>query len=535
MLNFEKVDNLMAQNSQNRTSTKPNFFQKFFWFCSGVDLDLLTGNYTEYPAPLKAEYNKYIGVGTAVFFTAVFASISASFALSFMEGSKWWTCMIFGIVWGINIFFLDRYIVATMRKEDNKWKEILYALPRILIGLVFAFTISVPVELSLFSGKIQYELSKSNQESVNYCEKVCDDKKSNITQKIAELDNQVKIKQSQQPEGYQVLISQQKNVEGQISQIKAEISKNERVIINNKIPNQDYPQSSNEEFIYNATAQKYINLNRIKNKDLSTQRTQLSKINSDIDEKYKKFQNEVNKLIVQNEQLKIPLMGDIKQITVQCPLDIAECRRVAKGNVDLLSRYDALGKAKGNWFSSIWWASFVIQLLFIFLELAPVLSKIIASKGSYDERIESLEAQEKLSASEKNNDINERLLDIQTENDKRKEIRNSSVEEERLKVATNFFEAQQKEDLEKLKIKEEINQKQKEEELLSLLKGKEISQQLEEAKATYNITIDTILRGEEAEKQLQKKVADYIANKQFEHLKKEIDSFFEKQKEGNKE
>ena len=297
--------------------------------------------------------------------------------------------------------------------------------------------------------------------------------------------------------------------------------------------NPDYPDASSERYLYNETARKYQYMNRHKNGELSSQRSQLSKINSEIQAKFIKFQEELDKLILQVEQQKVPLTQEIKRVTVQCPLDIAECQRVAQGNNDLLSRYDALGRAKGHWFSSIWWASFVIQLLFIFLELAPVLSKIIASKGSYDERLESLEAQEKLSASEKNNDINERLLDIQTENEKRKEVRNSNLEEERIKMATKIIKAQQQEDFERAKIKDEISQRQNEQELSALLKGQEVSQQLEEAKATYNITVDTILRGEEAEKQLQKKVADYIANKQFEHLKSEIDEFFSNQQNTN--
>jgi hypothetical protein len=524
----------MKQNSQNQTSFKPTFFQKFFWFCSGVDVDLLVGNYSEFPKPLKAEFNKYIGVGTAVFFTAVFASISASFALSFMEGSKWWTCMIFGVIWGINIFFLDRYIVATMRKEDSKLREILYAMPRILIGLVFAFTISVPIELSLFGGKIQDELSIYNTGRVSNCEKECNDKITNLSKQISELDNQIKVKQSEQPQGYQELLSQQKGIQGQINQISSEISRNETVIYNNRTSNANYPDISDERYILNETAKRYQYLNRIKSNEMSSQRNQLAKVNAEIQEKFKKFQEELDRLTVQVEQQKEPLKQEIVRQTTDCPKYIVECQRVAKGNVDLLSRYDALGRAKGSWFSSIWWASFVIQLLFIFLELAPVLSKIIASKGSYDERIESIESQEKLSASEKNNEINERLLDVQNENAKSQEIRNVSLEEAKQKAATLIYEIQQKENLVQSNVEEDINLKRKEQELLAILKSQEISEQLEEAKATYNISLDTIAKGEAAEKALQKKVADYISNKQFEQLKKEIDDFFETPKEVEK-
>jgi hypothetical protein len=519
----------MLQNSQNRIPSNPSYFQRFFWFCSGVDVDLLTGKYPDYPSPLKSEFNKYIGVGTAVFFTSIFAAISASFALSFMEDSKWWICLIFGIIWGINIFFLDRYIVATMKKETNKWKEIFYALPRIFIGLVFAFTISVPIELSLFNGKIQYELSKTNTGSVLECEKICNEKIINLNKQIEALDNQVRVKQEEQPQGYQALLIQQKGIQTQINQLSGEISQNDKIINNNRLDNPNFPQSSASKFTYNETAKKYQYINRIKSGELNNQRSQFSKIVTEIQLKFKKFQDDLDKFIVQKEQQKIILLQELTSVKDQNSKDKTECQKVAKGNNDLLSRYDALSKAKGDTFSSIWWACMVLQLLFVFLELAPVLLKIIASKGSYDERIESIEAKEKLLVSEKNNVINEKLLDIQNDNEKSKENRDSYLEEERLKVATNFFEAQQIQDFEKLKIQEALAKSVKEQELSTLLKVQEISQKLEEVKANYNITVDTIKSGEVAEKQLQKKVADYIADKQFNHLKKEIDDFFNNQ------
>jgi hypothetical protein len=132
-----------------------------------------------------------------------------------------------------------------------------------------------------------------------------------------------------------------------------------------------------------------------------------------------------------------------------------------------------------------------------------------------------------LITSEQNNEINEKLLDIESENEKSKELRRFSKEEENIKLATKLFETQEKENLEKSRLSDEIAQRKNRQELMAILEGKGISTQLEEAKATLNITIDTILSGEEAEKQLQKKVADYIANKQFEHLKNEVDDFFD--------
>ena len=69
-------------------------------------------------------------------------------------------------------------------------------------------------------------------------------------------------------------------------------------------------------------------------------------------------------------------------------------------SVDLPARLEALGDISyfsfnpvdENFFgNTIWWASFVITLLFISLETAPVVVKLLTKRGSYDEMIDRIE------------------------------------------------------------------------------------------------------------------------------------------------
>ena len=99
--------------------------KQFFWMCSGADPDLLN----ESP---KSEQIKYAGIGGTVFFTAIMAFISGSYAL-FTVFDNMYIAMAFGIVWGLLIFNLDRFIVSTIKKQDNFWKEFLQATPRIIL------------------------------------------------------------------------------------------------------------------------------------------------------------------------------------------------------------------------------------------------------------------------------------------------------------------------------------------------------------------------------------------------------------------
>jgi FtsH-binding integral membrane protein len=66
----------------------------------------------------KGEQTKFIGIGATVFFTAVMAFIASSYAL-FTVFDNPYIAMGFGLVWGLLIFNLDRFIVSTIRKRDN--------------------------------------------------------------------------------------------------------------------------------------------------------------------------------------------------------------------------------------------------------------------------------------------------------------------------------------------------------------------------------------------------------------------------------
>ncbi len=77
--------------------------KRFFIICSGADTDILK------ETPL-GEHNKYVGIGATIFFTAVMAFIASSYALYTVFDSVI-IALGFGLVWGLLIFNLDRFIV----------------------------------------------------------------------------------------------------------------------------------------------------------------------------------------------------------------------------------------------------------------------------------------------------------------------------------------------------------------------------------------------------------------------------------------
>jgi len=129
---------------------------EFFWFCSGAHRDTLL----KYPT----EHNKYVGIGATIFFTALFATLSGGYAMYFVfAGTE--TAMpfafLFGIIWGLAIFNMDRYIVSSISKSGTTGQQILQATPRILLAIMIGIVISRPLELKIFDKEIRQQLKTS--------------------------------------------------------------------------------------------------------------------------------------------------------------------------------------------------------------------------------------------------------------------------------------------------------------------------------------------------------------------------------------
>lgn len=133
-----------------------NSIARFFCFCSGTHLDTLE----KYPT----EQNKYIGIGATIFFTGLFAALSGGYAMYFVfKGSAfaWLFALFFGLVWGLAIFNMDRYIVSSINKGASTNKQILQATPRILLAIMIGIVISRPLELKIFDKEIKERLNVS--------------------------------------------------------------------------------------------------------------------------------------------------------------------------------------------------------------------------------------------------------------------------------------------------------------------------------------------------------------------------------------
>lgn len=130
-----------------------NNLQNFFWWCAGIHKETLK----KYPE----EYNKYISIGATIFFTGLFAALAGGYALYFVFSGGSFALLysiVFGIIWGLAIFNLDRYIVLSIDKTKGTFTQFLQALPRILLAVLIGLVISRPLELKIFDKEIKEHL-----------------------------------------------------------------------------------------------------------------------------------------------------------------------------------------------------------------------------------------------------------------------------------------------------------------------------------------------------------------------------------------
>lgn len=134
----------------NQANHSMNWFQKFLLICSGGNIHILRKT--------PSEWNKFAGIGGIVLFTAVFATLSAGYAM-YTVFDNIWTSVGFGILWGLMIFNLDRYIVSSIKKTGTIWNQFLMAVPRLILATFLGIIISKPLELKILEKEINKQLN----------------------------------------------------------------------------------------------------------------------------------------------------------------------------------------------------------------------------------------------------------------------------------------------------------------------------------------------------------------------------------------
>jgi hypothetical protein len=277
-----------------------------------------------------------VGIGATVFFTGVFAALAAGYAM-FTVFDSYWISVVLGLVWGLLIFNLDRYIVSSMRKEGNSRHELKTALPRIILAVLISIVIVKPLELKIFEKEINAELIIMEQQTYTAQEAEIrsryDAERRQAQDRINNLKNELVTKTAARD----TLVKR--------AQEEADGTGGTRV--RNAGPIYKIKKADAD-----RAAQELDELSRANNLQIEKQFSTLTRIDS-------------------------LLQSDI----------VALERQRMDGPA---ARMEALNRLTQK-SSAVWLANIFVILLFIAIETAPVLVKLIAGRGPYDHLLKTLE------------------------------------------------------------------------------------------------------------------------------------------------
>lgn len=388
--------------------------------CSGADKEILD------QCTIK-EKNKFIGIGSTLILTAVLASLSGGYAIYSTFDSVVISTII-GIFWGIVIFSLDRYIVTSIDKKGEWWNQLLTALPRLLMAFVLAITISKPLELRLFQDAVNKSMGEISDASISGCESDWNTERDKLAKRKSELENERKQKTEDiyNKDGiYNEFVKKQDDLKSINNGKQNSINQNNPIIARGtSYPIVGYREDGSPIKTVKRTAaainalkenknlRQSITDNNIKINDIETEKTERKKtLKTQVETTEAQYSKQINGVQQQIDDHNTKRSGFI-----------ADCTSRSKNAKDLPAQLQALSKlTKEN--ESIAWASLLITLLFVILETAPVVVKLLSSKGTYEEILETKEyaisMEQKIKISNLNDEINT-VLKISTEKNKNK-------------------------------------------------------------------------------------------------------------------
>lgn len=121
----------------------------------------LAGSRVDVLEQLPGAVPKQSAMGAVLLTTAGFAAVSAGFALSITGIATGIFAVLGGLVWGVAILNLDRLLVIGLAKETGLWRNLALAAPRVILAIILGVVISTPLMLRVFDSEIEAQMNRN--------------------------------------------------------------------------------------------------------------------------------------------------------------------------------------------------------------------------------------------------------------------------------------------------------------------------------------------------------------------------------------
>lgn len=385
------------------------FFRKienFFLWSSGADLNVLQ--------QVPMEKNKFLGIGGTIIFTALMASFAGGYAF-FTAFKSTYLSVPFGLFWGALIFNLDRYIVTSFGVGDGKKtiskQEWIEAAPRLAMAIILGFVISTPLELKLFEKEITVEVKNIiNEERIKLGEN-----ETPIYKLISEKRNEInglKAEQLKAENKAEELPSKATIEDGQIKLLQEEIGRVDGMISQNNSSWAKFNKIWEETESESEKAEIKKKRDQFGNSDLNKRRSSLlNQINTLNGEKFERGKNyfkkadELNKI---NQPKIDALEKEIKVLEAKVNSIGMENEDIASQYSGLMAKLEALSRLTDK-YAILFFVKWMITILFVFIEIAPILFKMMTERGPYDDIMDRMKHEHKVRQLEIQSNTNQEI------------------------------------------------------------------------------------------------------------------------------
>lgn len=339
---------------------------KFLWKCAGSDAQIL--QYAPY-----SDHIKHAGIGGVVLATTVMATLAMGFAMHtiFGENTKyghegnWFVTIPVALVWGLIIFNLDRFIVSTVKGDGTEritWPEFWSMLPRLVMAVIIGLTISAPLETHIFEKEITREWSEVQfKKSQNRSDEV----EGNYVARIAEINKKVS-KNDSIYRSNKILFD---SLSLQINNLQAGVG----IYLGQPCNQGKGCKRHGEMYISKDKAESLMLQSKQGSEETSEELSQIqlekdSVIHSEMDSIRKQLPGFLDQLMMlENLSSHGETFNPIDPVT-------------KKPKIDPVTKQPEMEELYGAAWAPIW----LVRLLFMIIEIAPVIFKFMIWKSSYD-------------------------------------------------------------------------------------------------------------------------------------------------------
>lgn len=302
-----------------------------------------TGTDPEVLAQFPTEKARYVCMGTAITLTTVLAFLAALYGMySVFENFL----VVYGaLLWAAVVYNLDKTIISGWHKiSKGFWRKTGMIIGRLIIAITISLIISAPLESAIFHREIALF---HKQETEKMCKSLTQTNApiDEAEKKIQQLKDDTKLKQQQRDAAYEAHIKEAEGTAG--------------THIEGIGP------------VYKQKREEYLKQNRELEELKAKNQTLIEKYQQEVDSERQKIGDTNNTIINAQEE------------TTGLPTQLR-----------ILSAISQTDRAT-------WLTNLAITILFVLIEVAPILTKLLTGTGAYEHFLEQIE----LIQIEKNNEF----------------------------------------------------------------------------------------------------------------------------------